>query len=171
MSKPSLFPEFLSRYGTFVSIVMALLVPLTGAALSADPKPSEGQKPTSQAKLSAHGLYKVDRILGKPVKNPKGETLGKLSEVVIDEKGQIKYFVLAHGGILGKGTKKTAIAWKLLQFSPKGSPYLVGISKKQLAGLPTFNEDKWPTEAQVTDFEALRAPEEKAQPSAPSGRQ
>jgi sporulation protein YlmC with PRC-barrel domain len=145
----------------------ALLIMLAGTAFAAqelslqDRGEAEGQRPTSEPRLSAQGVHKVSRLLGKAVKNPQGETLGKLNELVIDEQGQVKYFVLAHSGVLSMGTKKTAIAWKLLQFSPKGSPYLVGISKKQLVGLPIFSEDEWPTEAQVTEFSAHKAQEGK----------
>jgi hypothetical protein len=50
----------------------------------------------------------------------------------------------------------TAVSWNTLDLSPLangGDHYLLklNISKEQLSDLPTFNDDNWPSEPQLTE--------------------
>src|SRR5205823_4686430 len=49
------------------------------------------------------------------VRNPAGEDLGKLEDLVIDENGRVLYGVLSYGGLLHVGGKLVAVPWRRLQ--------------------------------------------------------
>ncbi|QBQ55687.1 PRC-barrel domain-containing protein [Nitrosococcus wardiae] len=147
----------------FVSGI-ALSITLSGKVLSANQDLQEQQETNTQEQAPEKPLpknaYKADQLLGKSVKNRKDENVGEIKELVIDESGQIKYAVLSHGGgLLNLGTKMTAVSWKVLQPSPEEDHYILNmdITKEQLSDAPTFNEDNWPTEAQVTEFSAFES--------------
>lgn len=149
----------------FVSSI-ALSIALPGKVLSANQDLEQQQKTNPQEQAPEQTLpkdaYKASELIGKSVKNRRDEDLGEINELVIDESGQIKYAVLFHGGgLLDIGAKMTAVSWKLLQLSPEGDHYILNmdITKEQLSDAPTFNEDSWPTEAQVTEFSAFESQE------------
>ena len=56
------------------------------------------------------------RVLGKDVLNAKGEEMGRIVDVLFDEKGQPHAAVIDFGGFLGVGMRKIAISWRALRF-------------------------------------------------------
>ncbi|MGA7262644.1 MAG: PRC-barrel domain-containing protein, partial [Stellaceae bacterium] len=56
------------------------------------------------------------RILGKEVLSAKGEDMGRIVDVLFDEKGEPHAAVIDFGGFLGMGTRKIAISWSALRF-------------------------------------------------------
>jgi sporulation protein YlmC with PRC-barrel domain len=110
----------------------------------------------SPGQTSSQPIYRASELLDKKVQNKEGEDLGKITELVVNKEGQIKYAVLSHGGLLNMGEKMTAVSWNTLDLSPLangGDHYLLklNISKEQLSDLPTFNDDNWPSEPQLTE--------------------
>ncbi|QBQ55721.1 PRC-barrel domain-containing protein [Nitrosococcus wardiae] len=89
------------------------------------------------------------------------EDLEKISELAIDKSGQVQHVVLSQKGMLDANAQKTAVSWELLQISPKGDHYVLTLdaTKEELANAPSFNQDNWPAEAQVTDFSAFETQE------------
>jgi sporulation protein YlmC with PRC-barrel domain len=54
----------------------------------------------------------ASKLIGASVKNPQGESLGKIDELVIDpHDARIKAAVISVGGILGIGAKSVAVPW------------------------------------------------------------
>jgi sporulation protein YlmC with PRC-barrel domain len=54
----------------------------------------------------------ASNLIGANVRNPQGESLGKIDELVIDPKdARIKAAVVSVGGVLGLGAKSVAIPW------------------------------------------------------------
>lgn len=128
----------------------------------ADEQQTNTQRQESGQSLRVTGLYpdlyKATGVMGKTVKNDKDQELGEISELVIDKSGQVKYAVLAHGGTLGVGEKRSAISWDLFQISPEGDHYILTLDATQegLANAPSFKEGNWPAQAQVTDASTLQ---------------
>jgi sporulation protein YlmC with PRC-barrel domain len=175
MDKPlfnssSLNKSMLHIWGIIISLA------LSGAVLAANQdlqqhtgqeKAKTQEQASGQAAVPSqdvHRIYKASELLDKPVKNKKGEDLGKITELVIDKSGQVKYAVLSHGGLLDMGAKMTAVSWKALQIfsapsADKIEHYILklNITKEQLAGLPTFSDDNWPSEAQLTEHSTLKS--------------
>ncbi len=137
--------------------VATLLITLAGTALGQDSQAEGGEKSSEQV-LRQHGLYKASALINKPIENQKNEELGEISEIVIDESGQVQYAVLSHGGILGMGEKLTAVSWNTLEVAPKGNHYLFkrDVTGEQLANAPTFSEKDWPSKPQITETSTFK---------------
>jgi sporulation protein YlmC with PRC-barrel domain len=84
-------------------------------------------------------------ITGDKVRNPDGESLGHLEEIVIDlESGRVSYAVLASGGFLGLGDKLFAVPWDLLSVDTENKEVVLNVSKEMLENAPGFDKDNWP---------------------------
>jgi len=79
----------------------------------------------------------VMSILGKQVKGPKGEDLGRVVDVLADASGRVRIAIIDFGGFLGVGDRRIAVDWPLLRFNPDGGdPSLllsVGLDRLQAA--------------------------------------
>lgn len=84
-------------------------------------------------------------ITGDKARNPAGDKLGHIEELVIDlESGRVLYAVLASGGFLGMGDKYFAIPWDLLTVDTDSHEVVVDVSKETLQNAPGFDKDSWP---------------------------
>lgn len=83
------------------------------------------------------------------VRNPRGEDLGSIKDVVIDiSEGCIAYAALSFGGIMGLGDKLFAVPWEALQYNGADDVFVLDVSKERLENAPGFDKDNWPTTAQ-----------------------
>lgn len=82
-------------------------------------------------------------ILGKKVHGPKGEDLGLLTDIVFDDDGNPVAAIIDFGGFLGVGTRKLAIDWKLLRFTPSGKngPLEVNLDRAEIEAAPEYQPD------------------------------
>jgi sporulation protein YlmC with PRC-barrel domain len=62
----------------------------------------------------------VMSILGKEVKGPKGEDLGRVVDVLADASGRVRIAIIDFGGFMGVGDRRIAVDWPLLRFNPDG---------------------------------------------------
>jgi sporulation protein YlmC with PRC-barrel domain len=84
-------------------------------------------------------------LTGDKARNPDGDNLGHLEEIVIDlESGRVSYAVLASGGFLGLGDKLFAIPWDMLTVDTENKEIIVDVSKETLENAPGFDKDNWP---------------------------
>ena len=84
-------------------------------------------------------------IIGDKVRNPAGETLGKIEDLMIDVRtGNVAYAVLSHGGVLGIGDKLFAVPWRSMTIDFDSHEVLVNVSKEALDAAPGFDKDNWP---------------------------
>lgn len=110
---------------------------------------------TARLYLSAHTL------LGDTIKNPQGDTLGDLKEIMLNiETGEVAYAVLSFGGWLGMGDKLFAVPWRALRVDDENKCLILNASKERLKSAPGFDKDHWPNfadpgfEAQVRTYYA-----------------
>ena len=80
------------------------------------------------------------RVLGKDVLNAKGEEMGRIVDVLFDEKGQPHAAVIDFGGFLGVGTRKIAISWGALRFDlgEKKNVIALDLDREQLKSAPEY---------------------------------
>lgn len=104
-------------------------------------------------------LLSASTLTGDNVKNPQGESLGDLKEIMIDiTSGKIAYGVLSFGGVLGMGNKLFAVPWNALTVDEENQQLLLNASKESLKNAPGFDKDNWPSLAdpayagQVRDY-------------------
>lgn len=93
-------------------------------------------------------------LTGDPVKNPEGDDLGKVEEIMIDlESGRIIYVVVSAGGFLGLGDKFFAVPWSLLQVDTEDEAVVIDLDKETLEEAPGFDKDNWPDPSDRTWLE------------------
>jgi sporulation protein YlmC with PRC-barrel domain len=96
------------------------------------------------------------------VQNERGETLGKVNDLVINlSDGKILYAALSVGGLAGVGDKLFAVplnALKLqsLTLKPNDHVFVIhGVTKQQLDGAAGFDQKNWPNTPNTTLFKAV----------------
>lgn len=95
-------------------------------------------------------VFRVSKLKGLSVRNPRGEDLGNIQEVVIDlNGGKIKYYALSFGGFAGFGSKLFAIPMhKLtLKHGAEETFFVSDMSPTRLKDAPGFDPDNWPDTA------------------------
>lgn len=84
-------------------------------------------------------------IIGDDVRNPAGEDLGNVEEIMLDvNDGRIAYAVLSFGGFLGLGDKYFAIPWDALTVDTEEHALILDMDKETLENAPGFDKDNWP---------------------------
>jgi hypothetical protein len=104
---------------------------------------------------SGHGpgprVMGASTLTGDSVKNPAGDTIGEIKEIMLDvPMGGIAYAVMSFGGFLGMGDKLFAVPWLALQMDPPNKCFVLNVTKEQLEAAPGFDKDHWPSMADET---------------------
>jgi sporulation protein YlmC with PRC-barrel domain len=145
------------------------LASLLAASLWAEDKSSTQPRDNnnSQQEMSRTlVVVRTSQLIGQEVKNPQGQTLGKIYDLVLtSDRSQVAYIALSSGGILGMGDDLYAVPWSSLQVSSdkqstKGMTegnkqadpqnavgartYILNISKARLEKQNGFKQDRWP---------------------------
>jgi hypothetical protein len=83
-------------------------------------------------------------ILGRDVKSPKGEDLGRVVDVLADRQGHVRVAIIDFGGFLGVGTRRIAVDWPLLRFDVNTSdkPLILSVDRQKLQSAPEYNSNK-----------------------------
>ncbi len=90
-------------------------------------------------------VLSADTISGDTVRNPEGEHIGTIKELMIDlNSGRVAYAVLAFGGFLGLGEKYFAVPWKALRIDTTRHCVVLDVPKERLREAPGFDKDSWP---------------------------
>lgn len=98
-------------------------------------------------------VYRVSKIKGMSVKNPRGETLGKIYDVVLDVgENKIAYSAVSFGGVLGVGAKLYAMPceafeMKALTLNPSERCLVLDANKADFETAPSFDTSNWPPRA------------------------
>ena len=101
-----------------------------------------GSKPGEVQRINA---FMVEKIIGSKVINVKGETLGKIEDLVVDiDTGRILYAVLDSGGFLGIGSKLFPVPWESLAALPSEGIFFLNQSKEQMEKAPAFEKKNLP---------------------------
>jgi hypothetical protein len=124
-----------------VSGLAAMLVirPLPARAQSNAALPPPGLKTAA----TVLGKSEIQGILGKDVHSTVGEDMGRIVDVLVDKQGQARAVVIDFGGFLGLGSRKIAVDWTALHFSPGEKPESVtlDLTRDQLKAAPEFKEN------------------------------
>jgi hypothetical protein len=85
-------------------------------------------------------------LLGKMAKDPKGEDMGMVVDIVVEKDGGPRALVIDFGGFLGVGSRKIAIDWRLVRFRPDNhdTPVLLNLSRADVQDAPVFDPSVQP---------------------------
>ncbi len=90
-------------------------------------------------------ILSASTIIGDSVRNPAGEDLGSIKELMLDvHNGRIAYAVLSFGGFLGFGSKLFAVPWPALTLDADNHCFVLNADKERLEQAPGFDKDNWP---------------------------
>jgi sporulation protein YlmC with PRC-barrel domain len=107
--------------------------------------PGVGEPANKAAEGQQINAFMVEKIIGSKVINLKGETLGKIDNLVVDiDTGRIVYAVLESGGFLGFGDKLFPVPWESLAALPSEGLFFLNQSKDQMEKAPAFAKKDLP---------------------------
>jgi sporulation protein YlmC with PRC-barrel domain len=91
------------------------------------------------ASAPANGIH-ASTLMGAQVTTTAGEEVGAVSDLIIEEDGQVVGIVLGVGGFLGMGEKNVAIGWDDVQKSGNADELELQIdhSRESLTSAPEF---------------------------------
>lgn len=103
----------------------------TGAQSSEPPRVLEQQQGSQRT---------TGELIGLTVFNPQGESVGKISHLLIDSDQRVGGVILSVGGFLGLGGKSVAVPWEQIHLENKGGKDLaiVNLTTEQLTDAPEF---------------------------------
>ena len=109
---------------------------------------------SQQANKEMLQMSRASKINGTNVKNPNGDNLGGIKDLVIDpESGRVVYAVVSFGGILGLGNKLFAIPWSVLHWDRDKQHYVLNLDKETLKKAPGFDKKHWPDSSNKWDLQ------------------
>jgi sporulation protein YlmC with PRC-barrel domain len=92
--------------------------------------------------------HRSSKIAGMTVKNSRNQDLGQIEDLVIDDRGHVRYAAISFGGFLGFNNKYFAVPWKALKIkhdAGSSAHYVeLNVTKESLEQAPGFPSDKWP---------------------------
>lgn len=101
-----------------------------------------GRNPAEGQRMNA---FMVEKIIGSKVINLKGETLGKIENLVVDiDTGRIVFAILDFGSFLGIDGKLFPVPWKSLGAIPSEGIFFLNQSKDQIEKAPAFDRKNLP---------------------------
>lgn len=101
----------------------------------------------------------VMSILGKRVKGPRNEDLGRVVDVLADATGRVRIAIIDFGGFLGVGDRRIAVDWPLLRFTPDATDpsLLLSVGLDQLKAAPEYKGTPRPQALMVPETRAASA--------------
>jgi hypothetical protein len=127
-------------FGTVIAGALFLGVVAAQTPTSAPTKEATGDAALNGASLDYFPRDHLFRILGKEVLSAKGEDMGRIVDVLFDEKGEPHAAVIDFGGFLGMGTRKIAVSWSALRFDlgEKKNVIALDLGREQLKAAPEY---------------------------------
>ena len=116
----------------------ALAFACTSAAVAQTVPPAD---PSAFVTVQPQGQWLAAQLLGQPITNQAGETIGNVNDLLFDKSGRIVNVVIGVGGFLGLGEKSVAVPFGTLSFTADANGKRVitaPLSKARLEAAPDF---------------------------------
>jgi len=98
-------------------------------------------KPPSVTVIDA---FDARGILGRDVRSPANENMGRIADVIVDRAGVVRAAVIDFGGFLGVGSRKIVVDWKALHFwnvANKSESITLDLTREQVRAAPEYKDD------------------------------
>ncbi|SFD45250.1 PRC-barrel domain-containing protein [Methylobacterium sp. 13MFTsu3.1M2] len=109
------------------------------AAAGAPPSAAQAQQQGTPATVLDTQDY--ESLLGRSVRSAGGDELGRVIDIIIDKEGHPRAAIIDFGGFLGVGTRKIAVDWRALRFTPDGGKerkLSVALTRNQVRVSPEY---------------------------------
>jgi hypothetical protein len=108
----------------------------------------------------------VSTILGKSVRSSAEEDMGRIVDIIVSRDGQIHAAIIDFGGLLGIGTRKIAVDWRVLNFAPAGMPgaIILQLTRNQVRLAPEYKRGEPVVVVGAGSLERAMPPSEVAAP-------
>lgn len=107
--------------------------------------PPVGQKePVPPPSVTVIGARDAHGVLGREVRSPANENMGRIVDVVVDRSARVRAAVIDFGGFLGVGSRKIVVDWNALHFgriANKSDSISLELTKQQVTAAPEYKED------------------------------
>ena len=137
-----------------VIVVMPFSAPSWGQGETAAPQPSSSQEqsavppaapkePAPPPSVTVIGASEAHGILGRDVRGPAEEDMGRIVDVIVDRVGTVRAAVIDFGGFLGVGSRKIVVDWSALHFGHlenKSDSITLELTKEQVMAAPEYKE-------------------------------
>jgi hypothetical protein len=148
----------MKKHSVFLGMLAVLSLLLVSSVCAQQPAPPEQtarQSSQNQPSASGHNpdaltavpgvLLSTETLLGSNVKNPQGQDVGDLKQLMLDpHAGRVMYAVVAIGGFLGMGTKTVIMPWHALEVARDGKSLVLNVSPQMLQQAPAYDKGKEP---------------------------
>lgn len=134
--EPAAAPPSTSAPPSAAATPAAPTPPVTPTAL---PPPA---KPPSVTVIDA---FDAKGILGRDVRSPASENMGRIADVIVDRAGQVRGAVIDFGGFLGVGSRKIVVDWAALHFwnvADKTASITLDLTRDQVRAAPEYKDDQ-----------------------------
>jgi hypothetical protein len=104
--------------------------------------PAPVAKPPSVTVIDA---FDAKGILGRDVRSPGSENMGRIADVIVDRAGQVRGAVIDFGGFLGVGSRKIVVDWGALHFwnvADKTASITLDLTREQVRAAPEYKDDQ-----------------------------
>lgn len=129
--------------------------PVTQPAAAPEPAPQEPALETQPAEKPVIAVperpaavvvdsREASSVLGREVRSATDEKMGRIVDMLVDQSGQVRAAIIDFGGFLGVGSRKIAVDWKALRFSPaqERNRVLLEMTRDQVRAAPEYQEGK-----------------------------
>jgi sporulation protein YlmC with PRC-barrel domain len=93
------------------------------------------------------GTNRMSQLMDMDVKSSNGEEIGEVSDVILDQNGNVSYIVVSQGGVLGMGDRLIPIPVSAFQ-KGDGKDVILNIDlstdRSRLDSAPYFTSNQWP---------------------------
>ncbi len=115
---------------------------------TAPTSPPEGvapamKEPAPPPSVTIIGASEARGVLGRDVRSPADEDMGRIVDVIVDRQGMVRAAVIDFGGFLGVGSRKIVVDWNALHFghvANKGESVTLELTKEQVMAAPEYKE-------------------------------
>jgi hypothetical protein len=106
--------------------------------------PGAPKEPAPPPSVTIIGARDAHGVLGRDVRSPTDEDMGRIVDVIVDRAGAVRAAVIDFGGFLGVGSRKIVVDWNALHFgriANKGDSITLELTKAQVMAAPEYKED------------------------------
>lgn len=126
----------MKKTGIVVILAMAFSLLLAGAVFAGGMTTAEEGGPQAVQAVAPGEFIPVDKLTGMDVRNRDGAKIGEVSAYQLDENGNVRFLVVAAGGIYGIGAKERLVPYSAFKPAAAADALILTVDESLLASSP-----------------------------------